>query len=209
MVDIDQMKKRRDEFVQEFLANQKELEVLLKDERVQRYMTQSKRQEQLWKELSELKLEIQNYEWSHCNHIWITSEIVQKPYGRERDMTHMFCVKCGLDTRAVTRANNPDLYFVSPIAWAMSNILHGKYYSYQGIRTDIVCSQELAQGIYRGLLRAHPNMQDEQVVLYLEEALFHIREKKVTEGVQKKRIKRLGLAQNFDEWQASDVIRKN
>ena len=88
----------------------------------------------------------------------------------------------------------------------MYSILNGRYYSYKGINTSIICSPELAKGIYEGIKRKNPNITDEQAILYLKQALHKIRTRRVSEEVQKKRIKRLGLSPKFMKWQKNDVI---
>lgn len=87
------------------------------------------------------------------------------------------CIKCGLDTHAIDMIH----YYedaASPLDYVMYSVLEQTHFLLEKTKTDIVCSLDLAKGIYQGIKHAHPDLSDEKAALYLKQALYNIRGKK-------------------------------
>jgi len=71
---------------------------------------------------------------------------------------------------------------------------------------DCICDKSLAIAIYNKIKNSHPSISDELILKYMNAALYNIRTKEKTEEVKKKRIKRLGLHPEFNNWSINSVI---
>lgn len=183
-----------------------QLKQLAEDEKVKIYIEQSVIAGELEIKLPKLELEIRKEEMTNCDHIWITSAIDRVWDGHRTDRyEYHACVKCGLNTKARERVYT-DTY-PTDLDYVMNSILSqllsqpGK-----GIRTNIICDDKLARGIYNGILHDYPEIIDEQAVKYMEYAIYCIRTNEVTEGVKSSRVKRLGLKSKFTSWNEMDVV---
>lgn len=199
----EELKALQEQLKEKLVEINKDLEELLKNDNVKKYIEINDLMNEIYQEIPKLDLKISKAEMSECNHIWIISNICKEWDGhRNNNYEYHTCIKCGLSTMARDKAY--DKYFATPLDKIMVTILDE--YGLKGTKTNIICSYELANSIYNKIKTAHPDITDEQVVNYLECSLYNIRSNKVTEKAVENRVKRLELSKNFNKWHKKDVI---
>lgn len=199
---LEECKKAQEELKQQLLSLSADLQVLLKEEVVQDYVTKMEQFTKLKQKYQQNELEIVQEEMRTCSHIWVTSEVYREWDGHRTDKcAYHTCIKCGLEEKA----RYCDTRFATSLEFIMRSILREHYYL-PGKKTDILCEANLAKGVYAKIKEAHPDISDEQAIVYLKHALSSIRTHEKTEVVRHKRIKRLGLNPNFHQWYSKDII---
>lgn len=144
-----------------------------------------------------------------CKHIFITSNVEikkkkTKDFIEAESFDTCFCVKCGQSLTYSTCE-----YTDKNIDSIIENFGYEFYEENESLSPDeqvCFCDKDLGIGIYKGIIRQFPDIDDEKALKYLKAALNNIRTKQKTEEVQKKRIKRLGLHPEFNRWQMKDII---
>ena len=125
-------------------------------------------------------LELKKYE--ECDHILIT-------YYNDWECNYCGCMKCGLHYD-IMYPHDKNMYYY----FNNSNNLK-KYWNSK--KLDITCDLELATAVCRKIMETHPNIDDETLIKYFENAIDHIHNKEVSEERQINRAKRLELKSNF------------
>ena len=175
----------------------------LKDnELLKEYFTLCKESKDLTKQQIALYKQIKAEEYSSCNHIWvIASQEVDNWEGRAHN--YYGCIKCGLDKRLLS---NYKLKFLLPLREKTMYDFIKKNAPETGIITNIFCDLDLAKSIYSKIKAAHPDIDDETAIKYLQSSLHYIREKKISNERKEDRARRLFLNPKFNKWGSRDVI---
>lgn len=125
-------------------------------------------------------LEYKKYD--DCNHLLIT-------YYNDWEVGYYGCIKCGLH-HDVLFSNDKTMY-----TYLNNGDNLKKFWSSK--RLNIVCDLELANAIYKKIIESHPDIDDETLIKYFNNAVNHIKNKEVSEERKIDRAKRLQLKNNF------------
>ncbi len=125
---------------------------------------------------------------SRCQHLMVITDINVN----SKNLVVYTCLKCGL------KSNNKN----SSIPMRLYHQLQSLYSKTKKENTtiDVYCHPSLAQAIYNGIIKAHPDIPDDIVADYFRIALYMIRKNKMTEEQKQTRIRRLNLPPEFTGW---------
>lgn len=195
---MDNLKKEYKEIIEQSKKIIDEIELLEESEIVKRYLKLKTQNHDLYNKQLSLYKDIKTKEYELCEHILVYSRI---DCDRWEDRTYRYCgcIKCGLDNSVL----DGDRDWLSDQRKIMYDYLRKNYL--MGVETNIVCDLDLACEIYSKIKEAHPNIDDEKAIQYLENALDHIRNTKVSDDRKVNRAKRLSLNPNFKRWNARDI----
>lgn len=192
---LQELKQEQQEIKKEVSLAQVEIEKLEEYDLVRKYIELSTRLKELKNKLPQLELDIFRNEKFACEHIWITSTIEKEFDGHRTDrFEYISCIRCGLneyDNKLYYHGFRDDKCTITHEIFQKPR---------KGIKTNIVCDHDLAKGIYEGIIRNYPNISDEEIVKYFMAALHKIRTRKASPTVVEKRIERLSLKPNFENW---------
>lgn len=142
------------------------------------------------------------YVYDSCSHILICSSIdPSSKYLGGYEHRKYGCIKCGLDTKILY-----ETHLISLKDKIMKRYLSEHISDFfKGIETEIICDLNLAKAIYSKIKSAHPNIDDETIIKYIEIALDNIRNIEVNEERKVDRAKRLLLNPKFSRWNSNDI----
>lgn len=195
---MSKLKQEYDEVTEEREKIIEKIRQLEESEILKEYFELTKQNESLYNKQLSLYKDIKYEEYDSCEHILVDSK---KDYDRWEGRTYRSkgCIKCGLDNSIL----DMDEKFLSPYGKIMYSYLRKKHLF--GIETNIACDLELAKAIYSKIKQAHPDIDDETAIKYLENALNNIRGSKVSDDRKASRAKRLSLKPDFRNWNADDI----
>lgn len=174
-------------------TNKKELEQLVNDETVKRYLELLKEQKELSKNEKELYKEMKFEEFSKCKHIIVTTS-VHKDRLEGRISCSYGCIKCGVNTNGYNSEylRREDLDFEDQVIYD-----YVRNYFIHGTTCNVVCTIDLATAIYSRIKNAHPDIDDETAIKYFKNAYVNMIYKYSNLERVENRIKRLSLNNNF------------
>ena len=128
-------------------------------------------------------------DYTSCNHVWVNT-FNHYDIQEGRSYKYYGCVKCGLDRGIFYWIDNgEELTFDQRI---MYDFISFRSYN-DGIYTDILCDLDLAKAVYAKIMEAHPDIDDETAIKYLNVAINDIKNIEVSDERKKDRAKRLSL----------------
>lgn len=134
------------------------------------------------------KLKVNSY--SLCNHIWV---IIDNNKNNKYSNNHCGCIKCGLDKRVFYLMQlYHDLDYLTVDQKIMYEFMR-KHFVDSGTKTGIFCDFDLAKAVYAKIMEAHPDIDDETAIKYLNVAINDIKNIEVSDERKKDRAKRLSL----------------
>lgn len=159
--------------------------------------------------------------YDNCNHLLVLMDHDYDPT-EGRSSSHFGCIKCGLNKRVLENWNLETLIRQSAIIYDDDTLTLENYIMYnylqrylrehnseiEGTYLNIQCDFELGKAICRKIIENNPGISDEMLYEYFASALYNIRTKKSTDAVQKSRVRRLSLNDDFHKWEAKDIKRK-
>ena len=166
---------------------QRQIEMLELDKTVQQYIALKKEKDDLDFEWWGLYREMKLKEYEDCRHIIVYSSVDR----------HRECIKCGLRDDVGVYDSIYEIPYCS-----IDSIMykHLEKFCFVGLDTDIVCDPALAHAIYKRLQAVYPEICDEEIYEYLQNALLHISTIPVNEGRKQSRARRLSLKPDFSGW---------
>lgn len=181
-----------------------EIYKLEETEEVRRYL-ELKEQESDLKEQEDIsykKMKKKNYK--DCRHITIYTKIFDDYY-EGKTYREVGCIKCGVDTsvldyekKYLSLSDQAIFDYVK----SYSNVLFSS-------KPTVSCDLSLATSIYSKILEKNPGIDDKLARKYFEIALDNIRNIKVSDERKRARAKRLGLRNNFNNWNIEDIRKSN
>ena len=166
-----------------------EIDKLMKDEYVQKYVSLKDDLDQLLDLKDELYVEMKTDEYSSCNHIFVYTKIKHETVDNY-EYKCCGCIKCGLNNE-VLDYKRKDL---NPDQLIMYNYLSNKNNSYGGsLNAHVLCNLDYARAIYRRIAEKHPGIDDKTALKYFEIALDNMNNIKVSDERKESRAKRLAL----------------
>ena len=185
---MEEIKKRYDELVKERSKVIDRLNVLEKHKIIKEYNELRALNTTLIKKLKECLplLEVDNY--NECDHLLVNTYNVD-------DYHYYGCIKCGLHDDVLATFDTNNIVMFSYLA-DEKNIT--SFRSAKKINES--CDLDLAHAIYKKIVNAHPNIDDDTLIEYFENSLNHIRNKNVDDEKNKNRAKRLHLKNSFYKW---------
>lgn len=191
-----QSKKEKYQAIKEYREMlSEELLELEENELIKKYLKIKKENEELSKKQKELYLDYKKEEYDHCDHLLVCAHR-DKDFYEGRTYTYYGCVKCGLDETVL--AEDELKVFGMPGSGIMYDYLkERRIRNIPGKRTNISCDIQLAHAIYKKIIEAHPDINDELATHYITKALIDINNNKVNEERKISRAKRLELKSSY------------
>lgn len=193
------LKEQYDEIVTERKKIIDQINFLVNDEKVKKYLELCNRNMDLKRLQKKIYKQVKVDEYSLCNHIFVNI-LCEYDMVEGRSNNYCGCIKCGLDQRVFSLMN---LYGKVDLLTFDQQIMYSfmKNRSYiNGIDTKVSCDLELAKAIYSRIKEVHPDIDDETARKYFEIALNDIRRIKVNNERKASRIRRLKLNSGFNNW---------
>lgn len=136
-----------------------------------------------------------------CHHLFTSEEIREYYAPGSKDCYNIkTCCRCGV----VNNIDFPEFLTLPKELHHLSERIYEQTIE-NSIKLDneIFCDHRLAKGIYLGIIENIPDISDELLYDYFKKSLYNIRTKKPS---PKSRPKRLGLRNNFKDWNKLDAI---
>ena len=187
---MEELKKKYDEIVKKREKIVDKLNILQKHAIIKEYNMLKADNSTLLKEQKELEEQIKLNAPLYCDHILITTYL-------DWEYTSKGCIKCGM---------SDDLSYCCSYGKEPKNMITYNYLKdrqnldkFLSSKTiDVQCDLELAHAIYNKIIEAHPDIDDDTLINYFENALDHIRNVDVNNNRKINRARRLNLSNNFN-----------
>lgn len=180
---------QEEKLLQQMKENRKIYSELVEEEKVKEYLEVCYRLEKISHELEEIELK----KIDSCKHLYVIG-YKDRYYDGHRWETdeYLYCIKCGLNS-IYTEKNSNLTKIQKHMQYLCLNSETRERVPFGIKLKDVYCDPSLAAGIYNGIIKAHSDISDEELVKYFKVALNSIQNKPKTESVKKGRVKRLNL----------------
>lgn len=200
---MENLKEQYSKVVDERKDVLRQIEELEKDENVKKYIELKGHNDKL---IKQLYIDMKNDEYSSCNHILVNT-LHDYDSCEGRSYNYYGCIKCGLDSRILSRILEPSESFLLPLEQKVMYDFLKKNGFNGGVDFDDFCDLDLGKAIYSKIKERHPDIDDETAMKYFGVALNDIRNIEVSEDRKENRAKRLSLSPKFNKWYRIDVER--
>ena len=152
-----ELKKQYDKLVSKRKIVLDELSLLEQDEEVKRYIALKEEDDKMQDTQAELYQQLKYAEYDSCNHILVSSKVTYDALEGRKNYSYG-CIKCGLNEEVM----DDYLSLLTPEEEIMHNYFKMKAtYVIPGVRTGYTCNLDLARAIYRKVVEANPDIDDE------------------------------------------------
>lgn len=199
---MDNLKEEYEKITEERGSVLEQLKILEEDEKIKKYLELCEQNRKLKLKQVNSYEQMKKDEYSSCNHIWVyTLQDYDSMEGRSYN--YCGCVKCGLDQRVFAESYPEYLPYPKKI---MYDFMRKNHYT-KGIKSNIFCDLELAQAVYKKIKECNPELDDENLLTFLDITINSIRENIKTDEQKEIKRKEYSLNPKFNKWTIYDISR--